>query len=113
MQRGPALMPDEITISDLTVDTRARVATRGSRRLDLTTKEFALLEFLARNAGVVVGRAEIAEHVWDERFEPFSNLIEVYIQRLRRKLSEQGEPKLIHTRRGEGYMLAAEELADD
>jgi two-component system copper resistance phosphate regulon response regulator CusR len=113
LRRAPALLPEEISVADLTVDTRARVAMRGGRRLDLTAKEFALLEFLSRNAGVVVGRAEISEHVWDERFDPFSNLIEVYIQRLRRKLSELGESKLIHTRRGEGYILLAEEPADD
>jgi two-component system copper resistance phosphate regulon response regulator CusR len=73
----------------------------------LTAKEYALLEYLARRAGQLVSRSEIAEHVWDENFDPFSNLIEVYIQRLRRKVDDGREPKLIRTLRGEGYMLAA------
>ena len=68
----------------------------------------ALLEFLAREQGRVVGRAEIAEHVWDESFDPFSNLIEVYINRLRRKIDEGCAVPLIHTRRGAGYVLEVE-----
>src|SRR5258706_535122 len=67
----------------------------------LTSKEYALLEYLARNAGRVVGREEIAEHVWDERYDPFSNVIDVYVNRLRKKVG----PELIVTRRSEGYML--------
>jgi DNA-binding response OmpR family regulator len=73
--------------------------------VELTAKEFALLEFLARRAGHVVGRSEIAEHVWDASFDAFSNRIEVYIQRLRRKLDDGPGPRLIHTRRGAGYSL--------
>jgi two-component system copper resistance phosphate regulon response regulator CusR len=69
----------------------------------LTAKEYALLEFLARNAGRVVGRAEIAEHVWDETFDPFSNLIEVYVNRVRRKIDADSSKPLLHTRRGAGY----------
>jgi two-component system copper resistance phosphate regulon response regulator CusR len=76
----------------------------------LTAKEYALLEFLARRAGEVLGRAEISEHVWDARFEPFSNSIEVYVQRLRRKVDDGHTVKLIHTRRGAGYVLGP---ADD
>lgn len=67
-----------------------------------------MLDYLARRAGEVVGRAEIAEHVWDENFDPLSNLIEVYVQRLRRKIDDGHAEKLLHTRRGEGYMLAGE-----
>jgi two-component system copper resistance phosphate regulon response regulator CusR len=80
---------------------------RAGQPIALTAKEYALLEYLARRAGQVVSRAEIAEHVWDENFDPFSNLIEVYIQRLRRKIDDGREPKLIRTLRGEGYLLAA------
>jgi two-component system copper resistance phosphate regulon response regulator CusR len=65
------------------------------------------LEYLARRSGQLVTRAEISEHVWDESFDPFSNLIEVYVQRLRRKIDANHAIKLIHTRRGEGYVLAA------
>ena len=75
----------------------------------MTAKEYALLEFLARNAGRVVGRAEIAEHVWDEDFDPFSNLIEVYVNRVRRKIDMDSSKPLLHTRRGAGYVLGASE----
>ncbi|HET9529443.1 MAG TPA: response regulator transcription factor [Blastocatellia bacterium] len=107
LRRGPALHPEMIVISDLTIDTRARQVCRAGAAISLTAKEYALLEYLARRAGEVVSRADIAEHVWDENFDPFSNLIEVYIQRLRRKIDEEHERKLIRTRRGEGYVLAA------
>ena len=75
--------------------------TRG----DADRREYALLEYLARRAGDVVGRSDIAEHVWDEHYEAFSNVVDVYVQRLRRKFDEPGEPPLIHTRRGQGYQL--------
>lgn len=73
----------------------------------MTSKEYALIEFLARNADRVVGRAEIAEHVWDEEFDPFSNLIEVYINRVRRKIDAGAKQPLLHTRRGSGYVLSS------
>jgi two-component system copper resistance phosphate regulon response regulator CusR len=82
----------------------------------LTAKEYALLEYLARNAGRVVGRAEIAEHVWDETFDPFSNLIEVYVNRVRRKIDADSSKPLLHTRRGAGYFfgpLGDSDLADE
>ena len=69
---------------------------------------FALLEYLARRAGDVVSRGDIAEHVWDEHYDPLSNVVDVYVQRLRRKLDVPGSPSLIRTRRGEGYELAAD-----
>lgn len=105
LRRGADLKQEKIEIADLALDTRSRIVTRGGRRIELTTKEYALLEYLARERGRVVGRAEIAEHVWDESFDPFSNLIEVYVNRLRRKIDEGRTPPLIHTRRGAGYML--------
>jgi DNA-binding response OmpR family regulator len=79
---------------------------RNGRALSLTTKEYALLEYLAREQGRVVRRAEIAEHVWDENFDPLTNLIDVHINRLRRKVDNGFASKLIHTRRGAGYILA-------
>ncbi|QQS44907.1 MAG: response regulator transcription factor [Acidobacteriota bacterium] len=109
LRRGPALFPLQITIANLTIETRSHVVRRGGKRINLTAKEYALLEYLARRSGEVVTRTEIAEHVWDESFDPFSNLIEVYVQRLRRKLDEGYEPKLIQTRRGAGYVLKMEE----
>ncbi|HEY6403693.1 MAG TPA: response regulator transcription factor [Blastocatellia bacterium] len=107
LRRGPALRPQTVKIADLVIDTRARQARRGGRQVELTAKEYALLEYMARRAGEVVSRAEIAEHVWDENFDAFSNLIEVYVQRLRRKIDDGREPKLLRTRRGEGYILAS------
>jgi two-component system copper resistance phosphate regulon response regulator CusR len=87
---------------------------RAGRHLQLTSKEYALLEYLARRQGEVVGRADIAEHVWDDSFDPMSNLIEVYVQRLRRKVDDGHRLKLIQTRRGAGYSLAmADEDSED
>jgi DNA-binding response OmpR family regulator len=108
LRRGPVLEPLEWSVHDLTVDTRARRVTRGGQPVQLTTKEYALLEYLVRRQSQVVTRNDIAEHVWDDSFGPFSNLIEVYIQRLRRKVDDGHAPKLIHTRRGAGYTLSAD-----
>jgi len=107
LRRGQALRPATIEVADLRLDTRSHQVRRGRAEVALTAKEYALLEYLARRAGEVVSRAEIAGHVWEEDFDPFSNLIEVYIQRLRRKVDDGREPKLIRTLRGEGYMLMA------
>jgi DNA-binding response OmpR family regulator len=107
LRRGPALRPETVEIADFSIDMRARQVRRGGRQIELTAKEYALLEYLARRAGEVVSRAEIAEHVWEENFDPFSNLIEVYVQRLRRKIDEGHTAKLLRTRRGEGYVLAS------
>ncbi|HEV7375425.1 MAG TPA: response regulator transcription factor [Pyrinomonadaceae bacterium] len=107
LRRGHVVRPAAIIIADLVIDTRAHSVTRGGRLVELTAKEYALLEYLAREQGRVLGRAEIAEHVWDENFDPLSNLIDVNINRLRRKIDDGFASPLIHTRRGEGYMLAA------
>lgn len=109
LRRGPALTADTIEISDLVIDQKARIVKRAGNVIDLTAKEYALLEYLMRHADEVVGRADIAEHVWDENFDPFSNLIEVYIQRLRRKIDDNYPTKLLRTRRGEGYVLSSGE----
>lgn len=113
LRRKPALLPAVIRVSDLAVDTKARRVSRGGRDVELTAKEYALLEYLARRAGEVVSRSDIAEHVWDETYDPFSKVIEVFIQRLRRKVDGGRRPKLIRTRRGEGYMLTAGEADAD
>jgi two-component system copper resistance phosphate regulon response regulator CusR len=109
LRRGRAVRPALVTAADLTIDTRAHAVTRAGLSIELTAKEYALLEYLARERGRVLTRAEIAEHVWDENFDPLSNLIDVNINRLRRKIDDGFAPPLIHTRRGEGYMLAAPE----
>lgn len=108
LRRSGELRPANIRVADLVVDTAAQSVTRAGRRIPLTTKEYALVEFLARNAGRVVGRAAIAEHVWDETFDPFSNLIEVYVNRLRHKIDTEGKVPLLHTRRGAGYLFGPE-----
>ena len=111
MRRGPQLAPSLITVADLVVDTHAQRVTRAGREVPLTTKEYVMLEYLARHAGRVVGRAELSEHVWDENHDPMSNAIDVYIARLRRKLEADGGAPLIQTRRGAGYRLAADAAA--
>jgi two-component system copper resistance phosphate regulon response regulator CusR len=111
LRRGPALAPSVLSCQDLGIDTRARRVERAGRIIPLTAKEYALLEYLLRRQGDVVGRADIAEHVWDDSFDPMSNLIEVYIQRLRRKIDDGHAVKLIHTRRGAGYSIAVADEA--
>ena len=113
LRRGHIVQPAAILIADLVIETRAHRVTRGGRLVELTAKEYALLEYLAREQGRVLSRAEIAEHVWDENFDPLSNLIDVNINRLRRKIDDGTRPSLIHTRRGEGYMLAVPENLEE
>jgi DNA-binding response OmpR family regulator len=105
---GQPLLPETLTVGALSLDTRARRAQVGGREVAFTAREYSLVEFLVRHAGEVVSRSAIAEHVWDERYDPLSNVVDVYIQRLRRKLAEAGvDGSLIRTRRGEGYQLIA------
>jgi two-component system copper resistance phosphate regulon response regulator CusR len=111
LRRLPELLPSALRVSDLTVDTQRRTAARGEREIRLTSKEYAMLEYLARNADRVVGRADLSEHVWDENHDPMSNAIEVYVNRLRRKVDAPGETPLIHTHRGAGYRLGLETAA--
>jgi len=111
LRRLPELLPSVLRVGDLIVDTQRRTAARAKREIHLTSKEYAMLEYLARNADRVVGRAELSEHVWDENHDPMSNAIEVYVNRLRRKVDAPGETPLIHTHRGAGYRLGLETLA--
>jgi DNA-binding response OmpR family regulator len=111
LRRRPLLQQRTIAAGDLRIDTVTRRVTRGGRSIDLTAKEYSLLEYLASRPDEVVTRAEIAEHVWDERYDSFSNLIEVYVQRLRRKLDDPNGAELIHTRRGQGYVFSTTEGA--
>lgn len=105
-RRAPSLAPEVLTVGDLAVDTRHQSATRSGRTLALTTKEYVMLEYLARRAGEVVSRADISAHLWDDNHDPSSNALEVYVARLRRKLEAGAARPLLHTRRGAGYMLA-------
>jgi two-component system, OmpR family, copper resistance phosphate regulon response regulator CusR len=112
LRRSTELHPPRLSVGELVLDTAAQNATLGGDAISLTHKEYALLEYLVRNAGRVVSRAEIAEHVWDESFDPFSNLIEVYINRLRRKIDPDGRLGLLQTRRGAGYILKSDEASE-
>ena len=94
-----------IRVGDLEIDTTARSVHRGGTAILLSAKEYALLEYLAARAGHVVSRSEIWDHVYDFASEPTSNVVDVYIGYLRRKIDLPGRPKLIHTRRGQGYVL--------
>ncbi len=104
-RRALPLLPDCLDIGPLQLNTRTRELSVGGRHVVLTPREYALLEFLCRRDGVVVSRAEIAEHVWDDRYDPLSNVIDVYVQRLRRKIDPGDRPSWIRTRRGAGYQL--------
>jgi len=94
-----------LRVADLSLDTITREAQRGGRTHELTTREYRLLEYLMRSAGRICGRMAILEKVWDYDFDPGTNLVDVYIKRLREKLDEGFEPKLLHTVRGMGYVL--------
>lgn len=108
LRRVKDFRPAIIELADLTLNRQNHVLTRANRTINLTAKEYALLEFLLLNAGRLIKRDEISEHVWDEHFDPFSNIIDVYIRRLRKKIDEGFKPALIHTRRGEGYIISIE-----
>jgi DNA-binding response OmpR family regulator len=108
LRRGPRPHQESILVADLRVDVRSRKVSRASKVIELTAKEYSLLEYFARRAGELVTREDISEHVWDESYDAFSNIIEVYIRRLRQKIDANHNTKLLHTRRGEGYMLSAD-----
>ena len=97
--------PTGITVGDLSMDLLARVVTRADKKIALQPREFALLEYLARNAGRVVSKTMIMEHVWDYNFDPHTNVVESRVSRLRDKIDKGFDTPLIHTVRGMGYVL--------
>src|SRR2546421_4494469 len=105
LRRGPSRQLGPIKIADLEIDLAAHRVSRGGKRLDLTPKEFALLSLLARRAGEVLSRTLIAEQIWDMNFDSDSNVVDVHVRRLRMKVDDPYESKLIHTVRGVGYVL--------
>jgi two-component system copper resistance phosphate regulon response regulator CusR len=105
LRRGPARQAEVLQVADLQLDTVRRKATRAGSRLELTAKEFALLEFLARRQSEPLSRTIIAEQVWDVNFDSDFNVLEVAIRRLRSKVDDPFQKKLIHTVRGVGYVL--------
>jgi len=109
LRRPAETKPEEtrLVCGDLELDLIARTARRGERMIELLPREFQMLEYLMRRQGRVVTRTMLLEGVWDYRFDPRTNVIDVHISRLRRKIDGEGEPPLIHTVRGSGYKLAA------
>jgi two-component system copper resistance phosphate regulon response regulator CusR len=108
LRRKAETGPPLLQVEDLVLDPSRRLVTRGGERIDLTSKEFALLEYLMRNAGRVLTRAMISEHVWNYDFDTETNVIDVYVNYLRRKIDSGREKKLIYTVRGSGYALKSE-----
>src|SRR5947207_10602765 len=107
LRRGAAAVP-VLAVADLTLDPSTREVRRGGRRITLTVREHALLEYFMRNAGRVLTRPMLAEHVWGLDFDPESNIVDVYVGYLRRKIDGSGEARLLHTVRGAGYALRTE-----
>ncbi len=106
LRRPETVQPTVLTIGDLAIDVHTRTVTRSGHTISLTAKEYALLELLARHARMVVTRADIVAHVWDENHDPFTNAVEVYMNRLRGKIDKAPWAPLLHTRRGAGYLLS-------
>ncbi|GAB6083309.1 response regulator transcription factor [Desulfuromonas carbonis] len=109
VRRGTKDRGAEIHFADLRLDPVAHKVWRGSREVELTAKEYALLEYLMRNPNQVLTRTMIAEHVWDYTFDSFTNIIDVYVNYLRKKIDKDFDKRLIHTVRGVGYVLKEEE----
>lgn len=107
MRRPADVLPTVLTVGELALDTATRTARRGSRAIALTAKEYAVLEVLMRHPGQLLTREHISQHAWDDNYDPFSNVIDVYIGRLRRKIDMTGESPMLETMRGAGYRLAA------
>jgi heavy metal response regulator len=105
LRRGRGTAPTVLQLADLSLDPATRTVTRGSRRIDLTAREYALLELFLRNPGRVLSRALIAQKVWGVSFDTFTNVIDVYVNYLRRKIDTASEVKLLHTVRGAGYVM--------
>ncbi|PYO96105.1 MAG: DNA-binding response regulator [Gemmatimonadetes bacterium] len=106
-RRPKAIAPPVLTVADLTLETGSRDVRRGGKLIELTPKEYAVLEYLMRHEGRVMSRTLITEYAWDYRFDPGTNIVDVVITRLRKKIDHGREPKLIHTVRGVGYVVKA------
>ena len=108
LRRGSGEATGLLQVKDLTLNPATREVTRGGQHIELTAKEYALLEYMMRNTGRILTRPMIAEHVWSLDFDTFTNVIDVYVNYLRNKIDRGREPKLIHTVRGSGYVLRSE-----
>ena len=110
LRRGPVTRANVLRIADLEIDRLSHQVRRGGDAIKLTSKEYSLVEYLALNAGRVVSRSMIVEHVWDQSFEGLTNIVDVYVRQLRAKLDEPYKAQLIHTARGAGYYLSEHPL---
>jgi DNA-binding response OmpR family regulator len=108
LRRPPTSRTHSLRVGDLEIDRLTQQVRRGGKRVELTAKEYSLLEYLAANAGRVLSRTMIVEHVWDESFESLTNIVDVYVRHLRAKVDEPFSTRLIHTLRGVGYSLSDE-----
>jgi two-component system copper resistance phosphate regulon response regulator CusR len=105
LRRGPVSRSSVVRVGDLELDRLSLQVKRAAQRIDLTAKEFSLLEYLMSNAGRVLSRTTIIEHVWDQSFDGITNIVDVYVRHLRSKVDDPFEPKLIRTVRGVGYTI--------
>jgi two-component system, OmpR family, copper resistance phosphate regulon response regulator CusR len=110
LRRGAISRPNTLRVADLEIDRLTQQVRRGGQRVELTGKEYALLEYLMTNAGRVLSRTMIIEHVWDQSFDGATNIVDVYVRHLRNKIDEPFERKLIRTVRGVGYAIGEEGL---
>lgn len=106
--KGPAVLMNRLVVADLELDLDKKIAYRNNQKIELTAKEFSLLEYFMRNEGKVVSRVEIAEKVWDIHFDTGTNVVDVYVNILRKKIDRDFPTKLIHTRIGMGYLFSSE-----
>lgn len=108
LRRTPDAHHPILQAQGVTLNPATQTATRAGRSIELTPKEFAVLEYLMRNAGKIVSSTELLDHAWDSNYDGYSNVVQTYVRYLRNKLSAQGEPEIIQTRRGAGYLIAAD-----
>ncbi|MBN9606007.1 MAG: response regulator transcription factor [Actinomycetales bacterium] len=108
LRRAPHAHAPVLTAQGVSLDPATRTATRGGREIPLTAKEYAVLEYLMRNAGRIVSSSELIDHAWDSNYDGFSNVVQTSVRYVRRKLTAAGEPDVIETRRGAGYLIAAD-----
>lgn len=109
IRRSSNLVSNVMTLANLTVDFDSETVTRGKTPIALTAKEFSILEYMLRNVGIVLSRDKISQHIWNYDYEGSSNVVDVYIRYLRKKIDDDYEPKLIHTVRGSGYVVRVNE----
>lgn len=112
LRRGPLMISTSLEYADVMIDLLSHAVTRAGHRVELTAKEYALLEYFLRNPERVIGRSQLAEHVWDQYFDPLSNVIDVSVSHLRKKLEARGGSRLLHSVRAMGYILSDKQRAE-